>query len=60
MRIGLEDQLQTSFPDLTNVDKIRQMLIEDTKNDTLGLESHLEGNEIYFSYPNSIFVGQKT
>jgi SAM-dependent methyltransferase len=60
MRIGLEDQLQTSFPDPTNVDKIRQLLVEDTKNDTLGLESHLEGNEIYFSYPNSIFVGQKT
>ena len=59
MRIGLEDQLQTSFPDPANVDKIRQWLVEDTKNDTLGLESHLEGNEIYFSYPNSILVGQK-
>ncbi len=59
MRIGLEDQLQTSFPDPANVDKIRQLLVEDTRNDTLGLESHLEGNEIYFSYPNSIFVGQK-
>lgn len=59
MRIGLEDQLQTSFPDPANVDKIRQLLVEDTRNDTLGLESHLEGDEIYFSYPNSIFVGQK-
>jgi hypothetical protein len=27
------------------------MLIEDTKNDTLGLESYFEGNEIYFIYP---------
>ena len=52
MRIGLEDQLQTSFPDPANVDKIRQLLVEDTRNDTLGLESHLEGNEIYFGYPN--------
>lgn len=60
MKIGLEDQLQTSFPDPTNIEKIRQMLIEDTENDTLGLESYLGGNEIYFSYPNSIFVGQKT
>ena len=51
MRIGLEDQLQTSFPDPANVDKIRQLLVEDTKNDTLGLESHLEGNEIYFNNP---------
>ncbi len=60
MKIGLEDQLQTSFPDPTNIDKIRRLFIEDTKNDTLGLESHFVGNEIYFSYPNSIFVGQKT
>lgn len=35
------------------------MFIEDTKYGILGLESHFEGNEIYFSYPNSIFVGQK-
>lgn len=60
VKIGLEDQLQTSFPDPTNIDKIRRLFIEDTKNDILGLESHFEGNEIYFSYPNSIFVGQKT
>jgi ubiquinone/menaquinone biosynthesis C-methylase UbiE len=59
MKIGLEDHLQTSFPDPTNVDKIRQLFIEDTKNNILGLDSHFEGNEIYFSYPNSIFVGQK-
>jgi hypothetical protein len=31
---------------------IRQLLVEDTKNDTLGLESHLEGNEIYFTSTN--------
>jgi hypothetical protein len=51
MKIGLEDQLQTSFPDPINIEKIRRMLIEDTKNDTLGLESYFEGNEIYFIYP---------
>jgi ubiquinone/menaquinone biosynthesis C-methylase UbiE len=60
MKIGLEDQLQTSFPDPINIEKIRRMLVDATKNDTLGLESYFEGNEIYFSYPNSIFVGQKT
>lgn len=57
IRTRLEDQLLTSDP--TNIDRIRQMFIEDTKYDILGLESHFEGNEIYFSYPNSIFVGQK-
>jgi SAM-dependent methyltransferase len=60
MKIGLEDHLQSSFPDPTNIHKIRQMFSEDTKKDTLGLKSYFEGNEIYFSYPNSIFVGQKT
>ena len=59
MKIELEDQLQTSFPDPSNIDKIRRLFIEDTKNNTLGLESRFEGNDIYFSYPNSIFVGQK-
>lgn len=57
IKTGLEDQLQLSDP--TSIDRIRHMFIEDIKNDTLGLESHYEGNEIYFSYPISIFVGQK-
>jgi ubiquinone/menaquinone biosynthesis C-methylase UbiE len=52
MKIGLEDQLQTSFPDPTNIEKIRQLFIEDTKNDTLGLESYFAGNEIYFTSTN--------
>jgi ubiquinone/menaquinone biosynthesis C-methylase UbiE len=59
MKIELEDQLQTSFPVPTNIEKIRRLFMEDTKNDILGLESYFEGNEIYFSYPNSIFVGIK-
>ena len=58
IKTRLEEQLLTSDP--TSIDKIRQMFIEDTKYDTLGLESHFEGNEIYFSYPSSIFVGRKT
>lgn len=59
MIIELEDQLQTSFPNPDDVDKIRQLFIEDTKKDILGLESQFVGDKIYFSYPNSIFVGQK-
>jgi ubiquinone/menaquinone biosynthesis C-methylase UbiE len=58
IKTGLEDQLQLSDP--TSIDRIRQMFIEDIKYDTLGLQSHYEGNEIYFSYPISICVGQKT
>ena len=54
MKIELEDQLQTSFPNPDDVDKIRQLFIEDTKKDILGLESQFVGDKIYFSYPNSI------
>ena len=57
IKTGLEDQLQISDP--TSIDRIRQMFIEDIKYETLGLQSHYEGNEIYFSYPISIFVDQK-
>lgn len=59
MKIELEDQLQTSFPDPENINKIRQLFIEDTKNDILGLKSYYDGDKIFFSYPNSIFVGKK-
>jgi hypothetical protein len=59
MKIELEDQLQTSFPDPENIDKIRQLFIEDTKNDILGLKSYYDGGKIFFLYPNSIFVGKK-
>ena len=59
MKIELEDQLQTSFPDSESINKIRQLFIEDTKNDLLGLKSYYDGDKIFFSYPNSIFVGKK-
>ena len=59
MKMELEDQLQASFPDPENVNKIHQLFIEDTKNDILGLKSYYDGDKIFFSYPNSIFVGTK-
>lgn len=59
MKIELEDQLRTSFPDPENIIKIRQLFIEDTKSGLLGLNSHYDGDKIFFSYPNSIFVGLK-
>ena len=60
MKIELEDQLLTSFPENpNNISEIRQLFIEDTKNDILGLKSYYDGNKILFSYPNSIFVGKK-
>jgi len=55
----LEEHLLASFPNPDDVNKIRQLFIEETKKNLLGLESHFDGDRIYFSYPNSIFVGQK-
>jgi SAM-dependent methyltransferase len=48
MKVGLEDQLQTSFPDPENIIKIRQLFIEDTKSDLLGPNSHYDGDKIFF------------
>lgn len=59
LKIELEDQLQTSFPDPENIIKIRQLFIEDTNTDFLGVQSYYDGEKIFFSYPNSIFVGIK-
>jgi ubiquinone/menaquinone biosynthesis C-methylase UbiE len=59
MNFELEEHLLASFPNPEDVNKIRQLLVEDTNKNLLGLESHFNGDKIYFSYPNSIFVGQK-
>jgi hypothetical protein len=59
MNFELEEHLLASFPNPHDVNKIRQLFIEDTKKNLLGLESHFDVDKIYFSYPNSIFVGQK-
>jgi ubiquinone/menaquinone biosynthesis C-methylase UbiE len=59
LRLELEEHLQTSFPNPEDIPKIRQLYVEDTKRNILGLDSKLYGGKIYFSYPNSIFVGQK-
>lgn len=59
LRLELEEHLQTSFPNPEDVPKIRQLYVEDTKRNILGLDSKFYGDKLYFSYPNSIFVGQK-
>lgn len=59
LRLELEEHLRTSFPNPGEASKIRQLFNEDAKKDILGLESKFDGDNLYFSYPNSIFVGQK-
>lgn len=59
LEIELEKQLQASFPNSGDADRIRQLFIEDLTTDNLGVSSHMRGNEIYFTYPIAVIVGEK-
>ena len=56
----LRGLLDSSFPNPGDIDKIRQLFIQDVQNNILGLNSHNVGTQIYFSFPTSMIVGQKT
>lgn len=55
----LEEQLRASFPKPGDDDKIRDIFKHDINANSLGMDAHLVGNEIHFSYPISIYVGNK-
>ena len=55
----LEKQLRASFPNPGDDDKIRDIFKNDINVNSLGMDAHLVGNEIHFSYPISIYVGNK-
>jgi ubiquinone/menaquinone biosynthesis C-methylase UbiE len=55
----LEKQLKASFPNPGDDDKIRNIFRNDIESNSLGVEAHWVGNEIHFSYPISIYVGNK-
>ncbi len=55
----LQGLLDSSFPNPTDIDKIRALFAEDVQNDILDLKSHYVGTEIHFSFPTSIIVAQK-
>ena len=55
----LEKQLDASFPNPGDEDKIREIFKKDLSIDSLGMKTHLVGDEIHFSYPISIYVGNK-
>jgi len=59
LEMKLEKQLQASFPNLGDADKIRQLFREDLGHDRLGMGAHLVGKEIHFAYPTAIIIGQK-
>jgi ubiquinone/menaquinone biosynthesis C-methylase UbiE len=55
----LEQQLQASFPNPGDEEKIREMFKADLEFDRMGIDIHLQGNEIYFAVPILITGGSK-
>lgn len=55
----LEKQLRASFPNPGDDGKIREIFNNDINTNSLGMDAHLVGSEIHFSYPISIYVGNK-
>ena len=60
LEMQLEKILQSSFPDSENVDKIKQLFREDLTKNNLGMRSHLKSEGIYFYFPISMIIGNKT
>jgi ubiquinone/menaquinone biosynthesis C-methylase UbiE len=55
----LEQQLKASFPNPGDEEKIRQMFKADLECDQMGIDVHLQGNEIHFAVPILVVVGSK-
>ncbi|RRS07876.1 class I SAM-dependent methyltransferase [Pseudoalteromonas sp. J010] len=55
----LETQLNASFPNPGDDKKIRDIFLQDIDANCLGVESHKCGDEVHFSYPISVYVGEK-
>ncbi len=59
VEMELEKQLQASFPNPGDDKKIREIFRQDINLDKLGLNTHMEEDEIHFCYPISIYAGNK-
>jgi len=57
--LELEKQLEASFPNKGDDDKIREIFKDDIGANNLGVNAHLKNDKIYFSYPITIFMADK-
>ncbi len=55
----LEQQLKASFPNPGGEEQIREMFKADLERDQMGIDVHLDGNEIHFAVPILVVVGDK-
>ena len=60
IEMDVERLLQASFPNLEDINKIRQLFIEDVQKNILGVNSHYVGTEIHFTFPTSMIIAQKS
>jgi hypothetical protein len=58
--MDVERLLQASFPNPEDINKIRQLFIEDVHNNLLGVNSHYVGTEIHFTFHTSMIIAQKS
>jgi ubiquinone/menaquinone biosynthesis C-methylase UbiE len=59
VEMELEKQLKASFPNPGDDEKIRKIFKDDIGVNSLGMDAHWSGSEIHFSYPISIYAGNK-
>ncbi len=57
--LELETQLKASFPNKGDEDKIREIFKRDIDTNSLGMNTHIKNDKIYFSYPITIFMADK-
>jgi len=57
--LELENQLNASFPNEGDDDKIREIFKNDIGVNKLGMNTYIKDNQIHFTYPISIFMSDK-
>lgn len=55
----LDQLLKASFPNPGDENKVREMFKADLEFDRMGIDVHLQNNEIYFAVPILVVVGEK-
>ena len=60
LEMELESILKSSFPNPTDLPRIRQLFQKDILMDNLGMKSHLNNGKIFFYFPISMLLGIKS
>ncbi len=60
VEMTLEKQMEASFPNPGDDEKIRELFRENIDEDKLGIGVYYRGGEIHLAYPISVYVGQKS